>query len=82
MIRNSKLFVSLLTMLTVTLNVFADDMIITRDGKIMEITLDSINAHEVSIKKQHNKRGSSLPTDFVFMILREKGTSYFFDEDG
>lgn len=76
----SKLIVPLFAMFVMSINAFAGDILITRDGKIKEVTLGSINAKEVSVK--NGRRISSFPTDVVFMVLREKGTSYFFDEEG
>ncbi len=61
-----------------------DDIMITRDGSMMTVRVEKISSSQVTfIDLKHKKRGRlSAPTDFVYMIMKEKGNNIFFDVDG
>lgn len=80
-----KLLLSLLAFTMTSINVMADDdIMITRDGSMMEVKIEKISTSQVTyIDLKNKKRGSqNKPTDFVYMIVKEKGNNIFFDEDG
>lgn len=62
----------------------SDDIMITRDGSMLTVKVEKISSSQVTfIDLKHKKRGRlNAPTDFVFMIMKEKGNNIFFDEDG
>lgn len=61
-----------------------DDVMITRDGSMTPVKVEKISSSQVSfIDLKHKKRGRlNAPTDFVYMIMKEKGNNIFFDEEG
>ena len=61
-----------------------DDMMITRDGSMMTVKVEKISSSQVTfIDLKHKKRGRlNAPADFVYMIMKEKGSNIFFDENG
>ena len=61
-----------------------DDIMITRDGAMIPVKIETISSSQVTfIDLKHKKRGRlKAPADFVYMILKEKGNNIFFDEDG
>lgn len=61
-----------------------DDVMITRDGSMMNVKVEKISASQVIfIDLKHKKRGRlTAPSDFVYMIMKEKGNNIFFDEEG
>lgn len=76
---------SFLTLIIATLPVMADDdIMITRDGSMMEVKIEKISTSQVTfIDLDHKKRGRlNAPADFVYMIMKEKGNNIFFDEEG
>ena len=71
--------------LLLTLPVVADDdIMITRDGAMIPVKVETISSSQVTFTDlKHKKRGRlKAPADFVYMILKEKGNNIFFDEDG
>ena len=79
-----KLFLALITCLFV-LNAFGDnDVMVTRDGSFLEIKVIKMNGSEITFINLKKKRLGELkaPTDFVYAILKEKGSNIFFDEEG
>ena len=80
-----KLIFSLLAFTMTTVDVMADDdIMITRDGSMMEVKIEKISTSQVTyLDLKNKKRGSqNKSTDFVYMIIKEKGNNIFFDEDG
>lgn len=61
-----------------------DDIMITRDGEMKPVKIERISKSQVVfIDLKHKKDGSQThPTDFVYMIMKEKGNNIFFDEEG
>lgn len=61
-----------------------DDIMITRDGSMMTVKVEKISSSQVTfVDLKHKKRGRmNAPTDFVYMIIKEKGSNIFFDEEG
>ena len=61
-----------------------DDVMITRDGSMMTVKVEKISSSQVTfIDLKHKKRGRlNAPADFVYMIMKEKGSNIFFDEEG
>ena len=71
--------------LLLTLPVVADDdIMITRDGAMIPVKIETISSSQVTFTDlKHKKRGRlKAPADFVYMILKEKGNNIFFDEEG
>lgn len=61
-----------------------DDVMITRDGSIMTVKIEKISNSQVTfVDLKHKKRGRlNAPANFVYMIIKEKGSNIFFDEEG
>ena len=61
-----------------------DDVMITRDGSMMTMKVEKISSSQVTFTDlKHKKRGRlNAPADFVYMIMKEKGSNIFFDEEG
>ncbi len=61
-----------------------DDVMITRDGSMMTVKVEKISSSQVTfVDLKHKKRGRlNAPADFVYMIMKEKGSNIFFDEEG
>lgn len=61
-----------------------DDIMITRDGSMITVKVEKISSSQVTFTDlKHKKRGRlNAPTDYVYMIMKEKGNNIFFDEDG
>ena len=58
-------------------------MLVTRDGVLTPIKIIRISNHEVVyIDISNKKRQKTAPTNFVYMIMREKGNNIFFDNEG
>lgn len=79
-----KLFGTVIALLMAMPVAADDDVMITRDGSMMEVKIEKITTSQVTfIDQNHKKRGQlNAPTDFVYMILKEKGNNIFFDEEG
>lgn len=80
-----KLTLLFLAIFTQVLTVLADDdIMITRDGSMMPVKVERISTSQVTfIDLKHKRRGRlNAPTDFVYMIMKEKGNNLFFDEEG
>lgn len=78
------LLIVLLSLLGVV-NVMADDdVMITRDGSMTPVKVEQISNSQVTfVDLKQKKRGRlKAPTDFVYMIMKEKGNNIFFDEEG
>ena len=82
--RFCKLFAFLASVLFSAPVMADDDTMITRDGNMTPVKVERISSSQVVfVDLKHKKSGSqSLPTDFVYMIIREKGNNIFFDEEG
>lgn len=79
-----KLF-GVLVCILMSLPLFADDdIMITRDGSMTPVKIEKISTSQVSfIDLKHKKRGTLIaPSDYVYMIMKEKGNNIFFDENG
>lgn len=61
-----------------------DDVMITRDGSFINVKVLRISNSDVSFINLDKKRQGELkaPTDFVYMIMKEKGANVLFDEEG
>lgn len=61
-----------------------DVVMITRDGSWMSVKIDKISSSDITfVDLDHKRRGKlNAPTDFVYMLMKEKGSNTFFDEDG
>lgn len=61
-----------------------DDIMITRDGSMTIVKVEKISSSLVTfVDLKHKKRGRlNAPADFVYMIIKEKGSNIFFDEEG
>lgn len=61
-----------------------DDVMITRDGSFINVKVLKITDADVRFVNLDKKKQGELnaPTDFVYMIIKEKGNNIFFDEDG
>lgn len=78
-------------LLTLVITVFTtvafagnDDILITRDGAMINVKLVRINQEQVVfIDLKHKRKGElKAPADFVYMVWREKGYCLCFDENG
>ena len=60
------------------------DVLITRDGSFINVKVLKINNSDIRFINLNKKRLGELnaPTNFVYMIMKEKGNNIFFDEDG
>lgn len=79
-----KFFLTMLFVLA-AIPLLADDIVmITRDGSMIPVKVEKISSSQVTfIDLKHKKRGRlNAPTDFVYMIMKEKGNNIFFDEEG
>lgn len=80
-----KKFILALTGCLFAVFVFAkDDVMVTRDGSFLEVKVIRMSNSEVTFINAKKKRLGELkaPTDYVYAILKEKGTNIFFDEEG
>lgn len=61
-----------------------DDVMITRDGSFVNVKVLRISSSDVNFINLDKKRQGELkaPTDFVYMIMKEKGANVLFDEEG
>ena len=61
-----------------------DDVMITRDGSFINVKVLRISSSDVSFINLDKKRQGELkaPADFVYMIMKEKGSNVLFDEEG
>lgn len=61
-----------------------DDVMITRDGSFINVKVLRISSSNVNFINLDKKRQGELkaPTDFVYMIMKEKGSNVLFDEEG
>ena len=61
-----------------------DDVMITRDGSFVNVKVLRISNSDVSFINLDKKRQGELkaPADFVYMIMKEKGSNVLFDEEG
>lgn len=61
-----------------------DDVMITRDGSFINVKVLRISNSDVSFIDLDKKRQGELkaPADFVYMIMKEKGSNVLFDEEG
>lgn len=61
-----------------------DDVMITRDGSFINVKVLKISSSDVNFINLDKKRQGELkaPTDFVYMIMKEKGANVLFDEEG
>lgn len=71
-------------MLSVSLLAADGDIMITRDGQFLHVKVSSITNDYITYLNIGNKKAGEVtaPIDYVYMILREKGMSSFFDESG
>ncbi len=75
----------LLLMMFISLDAFAgdDDILVTRDGNLTPVKIVKISTQEVTyIDLSKKKRQRTAPTNSVYMIMKEKGSNIFFDEEG
>lgn len=79
-----KLLIVLLSLLGVVPVLADGDVMITRDGSMTPVKIEQISSSQVTfVDLKHKKRGRlKAPTDFVYMIMKEKGSNIFFDEEG
>lgn len=79
-----KLFCSLLCLSMAGTIAADDDIMITRDGSMITVRVEKISSSQVTfVDLKHRKRGRlNAPTDFVYMIMKEKGNNIFFDVYG
>lgn len=61
-----------------------NDIMIVRDGTMLEVKIEKVNQTQVTFVDLKRKRRGTLniPTAGVFMIMREKDNNIFFDEQG
>lgn len=78
------LLLAVAMMLSVTLWAADGDIMITRDGQFLHVKVSSITNDYITYLNIRNKKAGEVtaPIDYVYMILRDKGTSSFFDESG
>lgn len=76
--------VALLSIVSTTAIAGSDDVMITRDGSFINVKVLRISNSDVSFINLDKKRQGELkaPTDFVYMIMKEKGSNVLFDEEG
>lgn len=70
-----KFFLTMLFVLA-AIPLLADDIVmITRDGSMIPVKVEKISSSQVTfIDLKHKKRGRlNAPTDFVYMIMKERG---------
>lgn len=81
-----KNLITLFTLIFISLAAYAgdDDIMITRDGNFTKVKVVMINNESVTyVDLKNKKKGEqTVPTDFVYMIKKEKGSNIFFDSDG
>ncbi len=72
--------------LCLPLQIFAGDdvFILTRDGNTKKVRVVKIDSEHVTYLDLKNKKKGeqTFPTDFVYMIQKEKGNNIFFDNEG
>ena len=72
--------------MVLSVNLFAadDEIMITRDGQFLHVKVSSITNNHITYLNIRNKKAGEVtkPIDYVYMILRDKGMSSFFDEEG
>lgn len=78
------LLLAVAMMLSVSLWAADGDIMITRDGQFLHVKVSSITNDYITYLNVRNKKAGEVtaPIDYVYMILRDKGTSSFFDESG
>lgn len=78
------LFIVLTLMMSVTAYAGDEDIMITRDGSFINVKVLKINATDIRFINLDKRRLGELnaPTDFVYMIMKEKGNNIVFDEEG
>ncbi|MDD6891631.1 MAG: hypothetical protein PUD47_06030 [Bacteroidales bacterium] len=71
-------------MLSVSIFAADGEIMITRDGQFLHVKVSSITNDYITYLNVRNKKAGEVtsPIDYVYMILRDKGTSSFFDESG
>lgn len=76
--------VALLSISSTTAIAGNDDVMITRDGSFINVKVLRISSSDVNFINLDKKRQGELkaPTDFVYMIMKEKGANVLFDEEG
>ena len=76
--------VALLSISSTTAIAANDDVMITRDGSFINVKVLRISSSDVNFINLDKKRQGELkaPTDFVYMIMKEKGANDLFDEEG
>lgn len=76
--------VALLSISSTTAIAGNDDVMITRDGSFINVKVLRISSSDVNFINLDKKRQGELkaPTDFVYMIMKEKGSNVLFDEEG
>ena len=76
--------VALLSISSTTAIAGNDDVMITRDGSFINVKVLRISSSDVNFINLDKKRQGELkaPTDFVYMIMKEKGSNVMFDEEG
>lgn len=75
---------ALLSISSITAIAGNDDVMITRDGSFINVKVLRISNSDVSFINLDKKRQGELkaPADFVYMIMKEKGSNVLFDEEG
>ena len=76
--------VALLSISSTTAIAGNDDVMITRDGSFINVKVLRISSSDVNFINLDKKRQGELkaPTDFVYMIMKEKGANVLLDEEG
>ena len=76
--------VALLSIVSTPAIAGSDDVMITRDGSFINVKVLRISNSDVNFINLDKKRQGELkaPTDFVYMIMKEKGSNVLFDEEG
>ena len=76
--------VALLSIVSTTAIAGSDDVMITRDGSFINVKVLRISNSDVNFINLDKKRQGELkaPTDYVYMIMKEKGSNVLFDEEG
>jgi len=61
-----------------------DNVMITRDGSMLRVKIIRISPSEIVFQDLDHRRKGELkaPTDYIFMIMKEKGSTICFDEEG
>ena len=76
--------VALLSIVSTPAIAGSDDVMITRDGSFINVKVLRISNSDVNFINLDKKRQGELkaPTDYVYMIMKEKGSNVLFDEEG